>query len=221
MSSNKMLRRAQAQVAARPARPAISREDWLKRAVRVLRPLLERKAGVKMRARWQVSMSLASNKAAIGQCWYEGNSATGQTVNIMICPTHENAWEVLDTLLHEMVHASLPRGTHHGPKFVKACKAVGLTKGKPTEAAAGPELMLLLDRIARHLGTFPHDPMKISRVKAKGTKGGYWPVFVSPQDPRYRIQISAKALAVYGPPICPLSGLLMSPAEGRAPRWED
>lgn len=198
----------------------ITREEWLKRAVRALRPLLERKGNVTMRRRWQVSMSLASNKKAVGQCWYEGSSTSGQTANILICPTHQLPVDVLDTLLHEMVHASLPLGTHHGAKFVRVCKAVGLTEGKPTEAHAGPELRELLKRLAAVLGDFPHDPMKVSTAKKQGTKGGYWPVFVSPEDPRYRVQISAKALVAYGPPICPITGAAMVPAEGRAPRWE-
>lgn len=61
--------------------------------------------------------------------------------------------------------------------------------------------------------------MKISRAKKPGTKGGYWPVFVSPADERYRVQISAKALEAYGPPRCPITGEDMVPATGRAPRW--
>lgn len=45
----------------------MTREEWLKRAVRAMRPLL-RKADIKMRAKWQVSVSLASSRSAIGQC---------------------------------------------------------------------------------------------------------------------------------------------------------
>lgn len=195
----------------------MTREEWLKRGVRTLRPLL-RKAGIKMRARWQVSMSLASTRKAIGQCWYEAASKSGQTANILICPTLGDPVDVLDVLLHEMIHAALPYGTHHGPKFVRACKAIGMTKNKPTSASACPELRAVLERVAAFLGPFPHDAMVVGG-KAKGSKGGYWPVFCSPVDERYRVQISAKALEEFGPPTCPITGDPMVPATGKAPRW--
>lgn len=117
-------------------------------------------------------MSLTSKKTAIGQCWYEGSSESGQTANIMISPTHSNPVEVLDTLLHEMVHAALPVGVGHGAPFRKACKAIELTEGKPTEAAAGPELKALLGRVAKHLGHFSHDALVV-KGGSRGRKGGY------------------------------------------------
>lgn len=196
----------------------MTREEWLKRGVRTLRPLL-RKAGITMRDRWQVSMSLTSTRHAIGQCWYEGSSQSGQTANILISPELGDPVDVLDTLLHEMVHAALPLGTHHGAPFRRACADIGLTKGKPTEASAGPELRAVLERVSAFLGPFPHDAMVVKGTGKRGTKGGYWPVFCSPEDERYRVQISAKALEAYGPPTCPITGLDMVPAKGRAPRW--
>ncbi len=194
-----------------------TREQWLKRAVRTLRPLL-RKAGIEMRSKWQVSISLTSKKTAIGQCWYETASGSGKTANIFICPTLGDPVDVLDTLMHEMIHASLPLGVHHGGKFVKACKCIGWTRNKPTSASADDDMRKVLERVATFLGPFPHDPLVRIEGK-KGVKGGYWPVFESPEDPRYRIQISAKSLEMFGPPQCPISGLDMVPANGKAPRW--
>lgn len=195
-----------------------TREEWLKRAVRILRPLL-RKADITMRPRWQVSMSLASTRKAIGQCWYEGSSSSGRTANILICPTLGDPVEVLDTLLHEMIHAALPYGVHHGPKFVRACKAIGMTQNKPTSAAACPALRSELARVAAFLGPFPHDAMVVKTGGKRGTKGGYWPFFQSPVDERYRVQVSERSLKEYGPPVCPISGEPMVLAQGKAPRW--
>lgn len=196
----------------------MTREEWLKRAVRTLRPVVERKAGIKMRARWQVSMSLTARKNAIGLCCYEEGSASGKTVNILICPTLGDPVEVLSTLVHEMIHASLPYGVHHGAKFKRACDCIGLV-GKPTEANAGPVLRSELARVAAFLGPFPHDAMKLFSNRGGGTKGGYWPVYCSPVDARYRVQVSQRALDEFGPPTCPISGEPMVKAEGRAPRW--
>lgn len=195
----------------------MTREEWLKKAVRSMRPLL-RKAGLTMRAKWQVSVSLASRRSAIGQCWYEMASASGKTANIFICPTVGDPVEVLGVLLHEMIHASLPHGVHHGPKFARACKQIGL-EGKPTHATPGPALKAELARLAAFLGTYPHDAMVVTTGGKKGTKGGYWPVYVSPADERYRVQISERALKEYGPPVCPITGEQMTLATGRAPKW--
>lgn len=195
----------------------MTREEWLKRAVRAMRPLL-RKADIKMRAKWQVSVSLASSRSAIGQCWYEMASASGKTANIFVCPTVADPVDVLGVLLHEMIHAALPHGVHHGPKFAKACKQIGL-EGKPTHATPGPALKSELARLAAFLGKYPHDPMTNIRGGKKGGKGGYWPVYCSPADARYRVQVSQRAIDEFGPPTCPITGEDMVPAVGRAPKW--
>lgn len=195
----------------------MTREEWLKRAVRSMRPLL-RKAGIKMRAKWQVSVSLGTKHNHLGLCWYEGASASGKTAHLFVSPVIGDPVEVLGVLLHEMIHASLPLGVHHGPKFAKACKQIGL-EGKPTQALPGPVLKLEIARLSTFLGDYPHDALIVGKVGG-GTKGGYWPVYVSPADERYRVQISERALTEYGPPVCPITGEQMTLATGRAPKWE-
>lgn len=195
----------------------MTREEWLKRGVRTLRPLL-RKAGITMRARRQVSMSLASTRKAIGQCWYEAASKSGQTANILICPTLADPVDVLDVLLHEMIHAALPYGTHHGPKFVRACKHIGMTKNKPTSASACPELRAVLERVAAFLGPFP--TMRWWSPAARRAARADTGLCSAPRlTSGYRVQISAKALEEFGPPTCPITGDPMVPATGKAPRW--
>lgn len=197
----------------------MTREEWLKKAVRTLRPMLK-KAGVKMRPRWQVSMSLTARRNVIGLCCYEANSDSGKTVNILVCPSLSDPVEVLSTLFHEMIHASLPLGVHHGKKFVDACKCTGWTKYKPTSAAASDEMRVVLARVAAFLGPFNHDPLRLIKTSGAGTKGGYWPVYVSPADPRYRLQVSARAVEEHGPPLCPITReeMVLAPP-GKGPRY--
>ena len=194
----------------------MTREEWLKKAVRTLRPLL-RKAGLKMCDRWQVSVGWPNKRTAIGQCWYESTSESGKTKTIFISPKLGDRTEVLDVLMHEMIHAALPSGVGHGAPFRKACKAIGMTKNKPTSASADDQLRCVLQRVGIYLGKYQHDAL-VDRP-SKGSKGGYWPVFVSPADERYRVQISQRALEEYGPPICPITKEPMVVAEGKAPRW--
>lgn len=192
------------------------REQWLARATRILRPYFAAR-GYTIPARLAVSVGFPEHKRAIGQCWYPQGSASGQTTHIFIGPDHPNGVEALDTLAHELVHAALGAGFGHGSKFRTACARLGLTKGKPTEAAAGPELRVLLERIARHLGDFPHDPLRVIRKGRSGQSNSEnWIKLMSPVEPAYRMEVRPQALRKWGIPLDPW-GHQMVEAVGRAP----
>lgn len=196
------------------------REIWLNRAVRILRPYFANR-GYPLPERIAVSVGFASSPRAIGQCLYPQGSASGETTHIFIGPDHKTGADALDTLAHELVHAALGAGFGHGPKFRKACQKIGLTKGKPTEAAAGPELREMLEKLARTLGDFPHDPITVSRSSARGgSNSENWIKLQSPNQPAYRMEVRPQALRKWGVPLDPW-GDPMVPAEGRAPAIPD
>lgn len=192
------------------------REVWLNRATRALRPYFAR-AGYPIPAKLAVSVGFPHDKRAIGQCWYPQGSESGETTHIFIGPDHKTGADALDTLAHELVHAALGPGFGHGSKFRTACKRLGITKGKPTEAAAGPELRAMLERLAVHLGDFPHDPLRVIRTAARGVSNSEnWIKLMSPVEPAYRMEVRPQALRKWGIPLDPW-GFVMVAAVGRAP----
>ena len=176
----------------------IIREQWLMQAVEHLVPLFER-AGYSVPI-VKVSIgfpSTGSKGRHLGQCWSTKSAVDGVN-QIYIAPHLPTALDVLDTLVHELVHAVDDCESGHGENFKRIALDVGL-KGPMRSAGAGELLKQDLLRIAEKLGTFPHGRLSLpvrtmqqapKRPGAKCAKCGYEVVMVK------------KHLDV-GPPICP------------------
>jgi hypothetical protein len=83
-----------------------TRESWLLAAVDLLRPIFLEKNHV-IPADVMVSCGFASTGTRshhVGQCWSKRSSANEQN-QIFISPALHEPIEVLDTLVHELVHA--------------------------------------------------------------------------------------------------------------------
>jgi hypothetical protein len=88
----------------------------------------------------------------LGQCW--NHPVENQQAVIFIHPCQWTApLEVLDTLVHEMVHAATPGAGHKGA-FKQLAQSIGM-RGPMTTASAGPELVLRLNGLAKELDEFP------------------------------------------------------------------
>ncbi len=130
---------------------------------------------------------------------------------IFISPTLGSAFDVIDTLVHELVHAVDNCEHKHGREFKKIALKVGLV-GPMRSAGAGPELKAKLTALLDQLGPYPHGQLKVSmqkaarraRPRAKCQKCGF-------QVPML------KKFLTYGPPICPKDIVAME-ALGD---WED
>ncbi len=175
----------------------ITREAWLLAAVQLLRPLFAAK-GFSVPP-CQVSCGFASTgtrSGHVGQCW-STKSASNELNQIFISPTLKSAYEVLDTLVHELVHAVDNCENKHGKEFKKIALKMGM-KGPMRSAEAGPELKFTLTSMLDTLGTYPHGHLKVGmrkaprrdRPRAKCKHCGY-------QVPML------KKFLTYGPPICP------------------
>jgi hypothetical protein len=95
---------------------------------------------------------------AIGQCW-DGSSSKDGACHVFVCPTLPTAAEVLPTLLHEQIHATVGCAEKHRGAFAKTMKAVGMVKPW-TQSNPGPELFEKLRLIAEELGPYPHAALK-------------------------------------------------------------
>jgi hypothetical protein len=175
-----------------------TREEWLLAAVEAVRPLFtEKRHDLPMDC--QVSCGFASTGTRsqhIGQCWSK-ESSTVERNQIFISPALYEPVEVLDTLVHELVHAVDNCEHKHGKEFKKIALSLGMV-GPMRSAGAGPELTVKLQEVAKHLGPYPNGKLKVVHRKA-----------ISRSRPRakcptcgFQVPMLKRFLA-YGAPICP------------------
>lgn len=185
-----------------------TREEWLMAGLSLIVPIFG-DAGHKVPAKIRVSCGFPSQnplglkKRRIGECWADKASA-GKFFEIFISPTLNKVDQVLDTLVHEVVHATVGLEAGHKAPFKKVALSVGLNKGKMTEAGAGPELLERINVIADKLGPYPHDVLskmtngkpkdKCRLLKAECPKCGYV------------IRVTKKWVEESGLPTCPCKG---------------
>ena len=176
----------------------INREQWLMQAVDHLLPLFER-AGYSVPI-VKVSIgfpSTGSKGRHLGQCWSTKSAVDGVN-QIFIAPHLPTPLDVLDTLVHELVHAIDDCESGHGENFKKIALDVGL-KGPMRSAGAGEWLKQDLMRIAEKLGAFPHGRLSLPvRAMQKAPKR---PGAMCTKC-RYEVVMLKKYLHL-GPPICP------------------
>lgn len=176
-----------------------TRETWLLAAVGKLVPLLK-KHGVKMPEKHAVSCGFPKTRVkAIGQCF--GPTCTkDETVHMFVCPSLQKATRVLDTLLHEMIHAAVGCGCGHRGKFRIIAKAVGLEgKMTATGVSEGSPLMKTLEKVVESLGDYPHSAITRAQTASRPPGGG-WVKFKSEEEDDYILRISPRALENHGPP---------------------
>ncbi len=182
------------------------REIWLENAVGMLSPIFKQKGYDMPKIKVSCGFPSTGNKSKhIGQCW--GRSSTTEGVNqLFISPVLDEPVQVLDTLVHELVHAIDDCVHHHGPEFKKIATDVGL-QGNMREATAGAWLKEQLTTIAKQLGKYPHTKINLAhsasaktgpRPRAKCKKCGYE---VTP----------LKKWLFMGPPLCPKHTTEMEP----------
>jgi len=181
------------------------REAWLHQAINALEPLFRSKGHALPQVR--VSCGFASTGVRsnhIGQCWSRSTAPDGIN-QIFISPVLADPVEVLDTLVHELVHAVDDCKHHHGPAFKKIALSVGL-KGPMRSASATPALLENLQAIAQTLPDYPHAELKLRRK-------------LRPRSPRPRARCPhcdytvpmLKQFLVVGPPLCPVHRTDMTP----------
>ena len=182
----------------------MNREQWLMAAVDHLVPIFEARGYSVPPVKVSVGFPSTGGKGRhLGQCWSTKSSADGMN-QIFIAPHLPTPIEVIDTLVHELVHAVDDCQSGHGENFKRIAKDIGL-KGPMRSAGAGDALMKDLIKIADLLGNFPHGRLNIPRalsnagVKRPGAK-------CSRCD--YEVVVFKKCLKV-GPPLCPNNHGLM------------
>jgi hypothetical protein len=116
----------------------------------------------------RMSCSLTSTKKSIGQCWSSANSEDNH-FEIFIHPSQSDSIEVIDTLIHELCHATVGLRAGHKAPFKKCANAVGLV-GQMRSASAGDELKATIAQWVAEAGQYPHATLTQSGIKKQSTR---------------------------------------------------
>jgi hypothetical protein len=149
------------------------REAWLAFAVAILNDHL-RECGlscvdVRVSCGWPSRGGAGSGqRVVIGQC-FDGSVSKDGKPQIFISPRIDESIEVLGTLLHEMVHASVGVQHRHRKPFSQAARKVGL-EGPPTATTVGKELVPLLQTFVERMGPYPHAALVPTQKPKPGSR---------------------------------------------------
>ena len=143
----------------------MTREEWLQSAVELLKPVFKEKTGlslprVRVSVGWPSRGGTGAGSRVIGQCWNTCAAADG-VPQIFISPVLGDSIKVLETLVHELVHALDDCESGHRGAFRRIALNVGL-EGKMTATHAGGPLWSDLVLIRGYLGSYPHSPLSVS-----------------------------------------------------------
>ena len=150
-----------------------TREEWLLAAIDEVRPVFAA-VGHPLSDRIRVACgfpSTASRSGAVGQCFASAASAD-QHYEVMVSPVLDSPREVMQVLVHELVH-TLPGCMNHGITFQTAASSVllapGTSKGwKATIHAPGFDAAY--GSIISGLGTYPHAHLTLGQAKKQTTR---------------------------------------------------
>lgn len=181
----------------------ITREGWLLDATARLADCLFKPLGHDV-PEVMVSIGFAradSHRNVIGQCWPRSRAAD-QRNQIFIAPTL-SAYEAIDTLAHELIHAVDDCQHKHGKEFKKLALALGM-QGPMRSAAAGPALKARLEAMLSELPPYPHAPLQIPKKPLKINRS-YKALC---EQCGYRLTVPKRFLHL-GAPICPADNVQM------------
>ena len=184
-----------------------TREEWLLAGVELLKPIFK-EHGYKVPAKIRVScgfpskQALSNHKRRIGECWAD-KASEGKFFEIFISPVLSKPFQALDTLLHELIHATVGLEHKHRGEFKVCATKIGM-KGKMTECGAGDKLKPVLEKHLKTLGQYPHDKLEgMTTGKKNKPRDPY--TKASCPDCGYIIRTTRKWIET-GMPICPCGG---------------
>lgn len=198
----------------------MTREQWLHEAVQALRPYfadrqLDLPEKIRVSCGWPTRGGLSASRRVIGQC-FDSVCSTGGHTEVFISPFLSVREEVVETLVHELLHAAIGCDLKHGKEFRTAMKQIGLV-GKPTATKAGDALREDLVKLLEDLDDYPHSALTGDLKGAdtpKKQKGRQLKVYCDKLEDHedgeeYILRGSQKTLS-RGVPVCPLCGTDMT-----------
>ena len=190
--------------------PQSTREAWLIRAIEAMRPRFE-EVGMPLPEKIHVSVgfgfgSRAESKHILGQTWARAASADGVN-HVFISPELGDTLNVLETLVHELIHVADDCQNGHKGAFAEAATRLGL-EGPMTATKASITLAAELLTLAEALGEYPHGALEAATALRRPTPGPAAPE--SPRNPRLhsgpKTQTTRMLKVVCPDPACPCGG---------------
>ena len=148
------------------------REWWLFEAAKFLLEMMQAvgmaTVSVRVSCGWPSRGGLGKGPHVIGQCFPQEVCADGVS-QIFISPRIAESMQVLGTLLHELIHATV--GCKYGDRkeFSQAARMLGLV-GPPTATEVGPELAQVLGVFVTQMGPYPHAPIVMQQKPKVGSR---------------------------------------------------
>ena len=147
-----------------------TREEWLVALVNELRPDFQAQELEIPPVRVSCSWPSRSIRKTLGQC-FGTKSAKDGIHQIVVSPAIGDVVQIVETMVHELLHACLPDGTGHKAPFKRGMVKLGL-EGKATATHAGQTLLHHLHELCAKLGEYPHSALKLKdpAEKKQGTR---------------------------------------------------
>lgn len=181
---------------------SIERQMWCENAVKAFRSHFA-ECGYAIPDNVRVSVGIPKgqhgSKKAIGQCWSDKVSADGH-YEIFTSPEQGREVDHLETIAHELVHATAGTEAGHKGLFKLCALAVGF-KMPMTTTPADTKMSECIKRIINSIGYYPAGALDIIQRKKKGT---YMLKCACPACD-YVVYTTQKHLQK-GDPICPVDG---------------
>ena len=136
------------------------REEWLEKAIDLLRPDFVRinyplpAVTIRVSCGFPSKGALAKKKMRVGECWGV-ECSDDKSFQVFISPVLKESVEVLGTLVHELVHTAAGIECKHRNPFTTIAKAIGL-EGKMTATTVGDALKVRLQELIDQLDEYPH-----------------------------------------------------------------
>ena len=141
----------------------MTREEWLLKAIEILRADLQHITPLPSRIEilddWPDGVGYTESGSIFGACFdLSGYDGSGYP-SIFITPLFSDPLEILKTLVHELIHASIGCKYQHGLLFQNPAALIGLKPlhNKWTTTFADKKLQVRLGEIADILGPYPKE----------------------------------------------------------------
>lgn len=146
-------------------KPQVTREDWLRRAVDIMRPMIEQVSGIVV-PDVHISVGLGTRRyeKGVAAVCYRRRASTDGKNHVFISPEESDTAEILSSVLHELIHAALDCEDGHRGRFAEYATRLGFEApftSTPPSTALAMEFMVM----AAELGDYPHAALTVREPK--------------------------------------------------------